>query len=237
MKQLVLFFICIAGFANLAISQPLWTDASNKRIMEWDSGYNVETKEFRANSEYEIPYQYIIRKNNKVIAEYFRHDDSSYLFVRYDTLHNRVQRGLIKICSDTFKIDTVTVQIPVSNTDFGTSKEVFKDSILYDYYLSYRKSGIWKETDSLGMIWKGEYKNGLREGEWKEGFYLGDQYGVGMTRMYDYFRSLITHFFKVGVEIPLYKDTLFWPLIRGSWVQAYKLSSTTVVWERAKHQP
>lgn len=156
---LLLFCICKAE------CQPIVTDASNKRIMEWDSSYQIESKYFRADYDYENLYYCSVRKNDKLIAEYFRHNDTSYLFVKYDSLGNRMQRGLIEFCNEVF--DSATVQIPDFILDPNGSKGLFKDTTVYES--SYRKNGIWWEKDSIGMIWKGEYKNGLRGGKWQEG--------------------------------------------------------------------
>lgn len=211
--------------------QPIVTDANNKRILEWDSSYQIEIKSFRADSEYKIPYQYIVLINNKVAAEYFRHDDSSYLFVRYDTVHQIMQRGLIKLCNDTFATNKYTLQVPVWNADIGTSKELLKDTTIYDSLLSYRRTGLWKETDSLGMIWKGKYKNGLKEGLWKTGTLVccNEMSDNVNDALYDLFRPRSIHIFKRGIEQFNSKFEPFWPQIKGSWYQKNLLDSNIII--------
>lgn len=198
--------------------------------MEWDSSYQIESKYFRADYDYENFYYCSVKKKDKLIAEYFRHNDTSFLFVKFDTSGSRLQRGLIKYCNEIF--DSAVVQIPDLDKDPNGSKQVFKDTTIYDN--SYRKEGIWWEKDSLGMIWKGEYKKGLREGKWREGIEVCCNETSNRTNdvLFDLLRPYITHLFVKGKEIPLYKDSTFWPKIRGNWYYHHDLKPNRMVFEK-----
>jgi hypothetical protein len=178
--------------------QPIVTDASNKRIMEWDSSYQVESKYFRADYDYENLYYCSVKNKNKLFAEYFRHNNTAYLFVKYDSLGNRVQRGLIKFCNEVF--DSTTVQIPDFILDPDGNKGVFKDTSLYEN--SYRKNGIWWEKDSVGMVWRGKYINGIREGVWEKGTLIccNEMPEKINNALFDLFRPIKRYIYEKGVE-------------------------------------
>lgn len=134
--------------------------------MAWDSNFSIETIRFFGTKDYApIDYQYIIRKKQNTVAEYFRHDDSSFLFVEFDSINRLTQRGPIKICSDIFNYETI--QIPDVDKDPNLKKGLFKDTVIAN--ISFRKNKRWKETDTSGKVWIGEYVNGKREGIWNSG--------------------------------------------------------------------
>ena len=233
MNKLILFLsILVVSKVN---GQPVTANANNQQILKWDSTYEVETKSFRADSNYEISYYYSVKHHNNLVSEYFRHDDTSYLFVRYDTSGRRLQRGLIKLCNEVF--DSTVFQIPDYKSDSDGSKGLTKDSLFYS--TSYRKNGIWWEKDSTGMIWKGLYKNGIRDGEWKEGTQVCcNEMPERLNDIsYDLLRPFIKHFYKDDIEIEQYKDSLFWPRLKGGWVQQGRLNPTTVFWIRDEKRP
>lgn len=196
--------------------QPLVTDGNNKRILEWDSSYQIETVRFFGLRDYvPVDYQYIVRKNQRIIAEYFRHDDSSYLYVEHDSIGREKQKGILKILYVVYSYDTLWM--PDVEKDPGLKKGILKDTITAN--ISYRKCGRWKELDNYGNLWKGEYNKGKREGIWEEGFYFYDPHmpAINAEFMYDNFRPLSKHIFENGNKIEKIKDTAFWPEIKGKW--------------------
>lgn len=55
------------------------------------------------------------------------------------------------------------------------------------------------------MIWNGEYRNGLKEGEWKEGYlYKVDYHFHVGPKIHDCFKPAIAPNYRQGIEIPLY---------------------------------
>jgi hypothetical protein len=212
---------------SYAISQPVVTDASNKRIMQWDFSYQVETKSFRADFDYKISYHYTIRKQSKLIAEYFRHDDTSYLFISYDMLGRRKQRGLIRLCNEAF--DSTIIQVPDFGLDPTFSKGVTKDSLLFEN--SYRKNGLWWEKDSSNNIWKGFYKNGLKEGIWKEGTLVccNETAENINDALYDLFKPRAIHIYKNGIEQFDNEGKSFWPQISGNWYHESLIDSNILI--------
>jgi hypothetical protein len=52
--------------------------------------------------------------------------------------------------------------------------------------------------------------------------------------LYDLLRPYLTHLFVKGGEVPLYKDTTFWPRIKGNWYYNHNLKPDRLVFERSK---
>ncbi len=171
----------------------------NGRFKIDNSAYDVTNTSFRG-----LPYVISVKEKStaKVIEEYYRYDDSNFLYVRYNTTGLKIQVGFLKLSNEV--ADSFLIQMPDLEKDEDMSKGILKDTIVYQY--KYVKYGLWKEVDKTDSTWKGNYVNGLREGEWEKGIYSYDsQVPEVQNEVWDYFRSVSTHFFRKGVEVQIQK--------------------------------
>jgi hypothetical protein len=193
------------------------TDGFNNQIFHWDSICDIKNKTFFSlERKALIDYYYTVTTDNKIIAEVFRYDDSSYFLIKYDSSgKHEIQSGLVKLCNEVFQ--NYTLQIPNWNADPDGSKGIMKDTIIADY--SYRKHGSWKEVDTIGLSWRGSYTKGLREGLWRAGYNnTNPHFPIDIGDVYDLnFRTIFSCMYLHGKVIDGFQNPVFWPVLKGSW--------------------
>ncbi len=107
------------------------------------------------------------QKTNKIKGELIKNTDSTFYYFQFDSLGKKTADGILLI--DSLNYDTAVFSIPDCAKDPDGSKGIMKDTTLKHYY--FVKDNFWREKDSLGYFWKGNYKKGCRVGYWDKGIY------------------------------------------------------------------
>lgn len=183
------------------------------------SGYYTDPKisieEVTANG---ATYQIIVaaRNTGKKIEQYFRHSDSSFLFLQFDSTEKLIKQGLLASYY-TGIIDTVVIQIPDIGKDPDGTLGLMKDTAFIEAIHLYKKTGIWQEKDSLGNFWRGSFLNGKREGKWERALpYYSPDYPT-LATLTSNFHPFDFRNFKEGKEQPMVEFIELWPYIEGKW--------------------
>ncbi|MEO7312531.1 MAG: hypothetical protein ABIX01_19250 [Chitinophagaceae bacterium] len=159
----------------------------------------------------------------RLVEEYYRYSDSTYLLIYYDHNQKQFSKGLLKISGEICSIDTLQTPDWIKDKSGGT----LVDTIIVSY--KYKKDSVWKEASLDGHIWKGSYKDGLREGEWKQGYpYTMPEMSLATSEaVIDNFRAENSRYLINGNEVSNINGKKLWPFLKGYWMLE-SLSDTSI---------
>ncbi|MFT3703386.1 MAG: hypothetical protein QM802_13500 [Agriterribacter sp.] len=157
------------------------------------------------------------KKTVSSYEEFIRYTDSSYVYVKYDSVGKVISKGLLTSNRKNFIADTILT--PDTKKDPTMAKGIMKNIVLRSYPLD--KALYWMETDSNENVFHGVYLNGKRNGIWKQGH---NQYPTQSNEIF-----IIDTILKYNNGIqdvryqPDYSIKTLWPILKGRWW--YSMSS------------
>lgn len=154
-----------------------------------------------------------IRKkgSDRAYEEFIRYSDTSYLYAQYDSGYNVIKQGIVAIDRSNPTSD-VTLTPDLEN-DPTLEKGLMKNDISYSY--GCKKVLFWIEPDSLGFSCQGMYKDGKRNGIWKQGYYTSSTWAGKVfiiTKILNYYDGKQ----EVGYR-PDYSLRAIWSKLQGEW--------------------
>ncbi len=180
-------------------------------------------------------YQIIIIDKNtgKKKEQYFRHSDSSLLFIQFDSVENLVKYGLLS-SYNTGASDTLRIAIADVEKDIDGTLGLFKDIVLVEEIFCYEQTGEWREKDSAGSFWKGTYFHGQKEGKWERALpYYSPDYPT-LATLSSTFHPFEVRTFKNGKKQPPTRPIKLWPTIKGKWHYNLFKSQDSTIWYFSK---
>lgn len=131
-------------------------------IYWFDSLVNVTSTDF-----YGKTIRFIIKpkSSNRVQEEFIRYNDTSFIYLQYDSSGKNITKGLLSLNKNRVRYDTILV--PDLTKDPDLSKGIMKEEYLS--YCFFDKTGYWREHKGHDTASQGLYVKGKRQGIWKNG--------------------------------------------------------------------
>lgn len=176
---------------------------------EWADGWKYINK---PGTDITISKWFIDPSSNKVVIALFPLPSHSFDYFRFDSLGNTIESG--ELTDDSLHFDSLEYSKPDWQNDPDGAKGLFKDTLLINYY--HVKDGYWKEEDSLGYTWIGNYNKGCREGYWRRGKYLRIDSIISEREFFVYYRIRYEDG-KVDSSSFSNFSNFSWQSVKGKW--------------------
>ncbi len=169
------FTITMKSYLLMICIGPILTFAQNANKLFYGNGDTFiaigstnDSTYMEPTSFYGQSVRWAIKSKSKgsVQEEFIRYNDSSFIYLQYDSSGYKTMEGLLALNRNRVLYDTILVP------DLAKDPDLSKGIMMQEYLANYpfEKTGYWTEQKG-DSVSQGVYGNGKRQGIWKHGRY------------------------------------------------------------------